>query len=262
MRLRTMGIKAVIMDGDGSTITNNNKLPNSLKQLIIDNQQIKWIMATGRSLELLKKTPIVDYLSSDVVHIVDGGSCLMDLNAACKIRHLISIQELDLLFSKLDLESINFLYYSPDGLRSYVYSGDKNIMYNFKFHDEYVNYTNEINIFQEWTYKYPPGKILLNAKNKFNISGMYFHQNENNYDITADGINKGSACVELLNELGLQASEVAFVFNDKNDLPIVENKTLKEILKIKVGDQLPNTCSDFCVNTPYDVANVLKSIIL
>jgi hydroxymethylpyrimidine pyrophosphatase-like HAD family hydrolase len=167
-----------------------------------------------------------------------------------------------LLFSKLDLESINFLYYSPDGLRSYAYSGDKNIMYNFKFHDEYVNYTNEINIFQEWTYKYPPGKILLNAKNKFNISGMYFHQNENNYDITADGVNKGSACVELLNELGLQASEVAFVFNDKNDLPIVENKTLKEILKIKVGDQLPNIHSDFCVNTPYDVANVLKSIIL
>jgi hydroxymethylpyrimidine pyrophosphatase-like HAD family hydrolase len=190
-----MGIKAIIMDGDGSTITHNNIFPDNFKQLIMDNQQIKWAMATGRSLELLKKTPIIDYLSTDIVHIVDGGSCLMDLNARCKVRHLMSTQELDFLFSRLDFESINFLYYSPDGLNSYVYSNNKDIKNNFIFHDTYVNYTNKVSIFREWTNKYPPGKILLNRKNKFDLTDIYYHQNEDNYDITLHGVNKGSACI-------------------------------------------------------------------
>lgn len=256
-----MGIKAIIMDGDGSTITHNNIFPDNLKQLITNNQQLKWIMATGRSLELLKKTPIIDYLSRDTVHIVDGGSCLMDLNAKCNVRHLMSIKELDFLFSKLEFESINFLYYSPDGLKGYAYSNNKDIKNNFVFHDACVKYTNKISVFHGWVNKYPPGKILLNTKNKFDLTGIYYHQNEDNYDITAYGVNKGSACIELLNELALSTHEVAFIFNDKNDLPIVEHELLKDIIKIKVGNQLPDIDSNFCVSTPYDVADVLKGII-
>ena len=35
-------------------------------------------MATGRSLDLLRRLPIIDYLSTDVPHIVDGGSRLVN----------------------------------------------------------------------------------------------------------------------------------------------------------------------------------------
>lgn len=110
-----MTIKAVIMDGDGSTITSDNIVPDNLISLITSNSQIKWIMATGRSLDLLKKTPIFKYLSADVLHIVDGGSRLMYLDSSCKTKHLMNKEYLDTLFNKLQLDKVNFLYYSPDG---------------------------------------------------------------------------------------------------------------------------------------------------
>jgi hypothetical protein len=43
-------IKAIIMDGDGSTITDKNELPVNLRILMVGNTLIHWIMATGRSL--------------------------------------------------------------------------------------------------------------------------------------------------------------------------------------------------------------------
>jgi hydroxymethylpyrimidine pyrophosphatase-like HAD family hydrolase len=256
-----MKIKAVIMDGDGSTLTKNNLLPANLKEMICQNSQIKWIMATGRSLELLKKTPIYDCLSSGVPHIVDGGSCLMFLNGECKMRHLINLKSIELLFNKLILEKTNFVYYSHDGENSYAYSRVQNFQDTFKFHDEKVSYTSSITQFREWINDYPPSKILLNVTDHFDLSGLYYHQNENNFDITEQNINKGSACVELLNELGLLPSEVAFVFNDRNDLPIVEHLHLQDITKIKVGDYLPEVVADYNVKTPYDVVPILQQLI-
>ena len=256
-----MNIKAVIMDGDGSTITHDNFVPNNLKNIITDKSHIKWIMATGRSLELLKKTPIFDYLSTNVLHIVDGGSRLMYLDGTCKTTHLMNSKYLDRLFSKLQLNETNFLYYSPDGKISYAYSPDINFSKTFKFHDEYVNYTNELQEFESWVYKYPPSKILLNVKDNFDLEGLYYHQNENNFDITDNNINKGSACVDLLKRMNLLPHEVVFIFNDKNDLPITEHPLLGEIVKIKVGNSLPNTYSQFHVETPYEVANILEKIL-
>ena len=61
--------------------------------------------------------------------------------------------------------------------------------------------------------------------------------------------------------LNLHPSEVAFVFNDRNDLPLVEHPELNEIVKIKVGDYLPDTPAEFHVATPYDVADVLQQLI-
>lgn len=257
-----MKIKAIIMDGDGSTITHDNLVPDNLKATIINTSQIKWIMATGRSLELLNKTPIFDYLSNDVPHIVDGGSCLMFLNGQCKTKHMISQKYLDILFGKLNLEKTNFLYYSPDGKNSYVYSAIKDFRSRFKFHDEFVTYTACIKEFESWANQYPPSKILLNVKNEFDLKGLYFHKNENNYDITDNNINKGTACVTLLNELNLLPEEVVFIFNDKNDLPIINNPLLKNIIKIKVGDYLPDIISDYYANTPYEVATVIQQVLV
>lgn len=256
-----MKIKAVIMDGDGSTLTSDNLLPNNLKEVIIQNPQIKWIMATGRSLELLRKTPIYNYLSLDVPHIVDGGSCLMFLHGKYKTRHLINPEYIEIFFNKLVLEKTNFIYYSPDGKNSYAYSIEENFQNTFKFRDKKVNYCSRIEQFREWINSYPPSKILLNIKDKFDLEGLYYHQNENNFDITAHNINKGSACVELLKELNLHPNEVAFVFNDKNDLPIVTHPLLQEITKIKVGDYLPEVSAHYHIATPHEVASILQQLI-
>ncbi len=84
--------------------------------------------------------------------------------------------------------------------------------------------------------------------------------NWNEY-ITDNNINKGISCVELLNELNLSPRDVAFIFNDTNDLPIINHSLLKDITKIKVGHYLPNIASDYCADTPYDVASTIQKLL-
>jgi hydroxymethylpyrimidine pyrophosphatase-like HAD family hydrolase len=254
-------IKAVIMDGDGSTITHQNELPDSLRDLILNNPHIKWIMATGRSLDLLHKTPIARYLSDDVPHIVDGGSRLMYLDGVSKTSKFISKDELKLFHSSINSEDINFIYYSPDGINGFCYSVDQAIREDIKFNGNNVRFTQKREEFENWTFRFLPTKIFVNIKRNVSLDGLYYNINENNVDITARGVNKGSACVELLNILGLDQSEVAFVFNDKNDLPIVEHTNLSKLIKIKVGDALPEILSDFYVASPHHVAAVVQQLL-
>ena len=254
-------IKAVIMDGDGSTLTHTNELPNNLRDLILANQHIKWMMATGRSLDLLHKTPIAKYLTADVPHIVDGGSRLMHLDGTSLVDHFLSDDELKLFFKIVSPAAVNFIYYSPDGINGYVFSSQENFKQTFVFDGDKVNFTDTIEEFASWTTSQPPTKILINTKQNINLDGLYYHQNGNNIDITAHGVNKGSACWELINRLNLMPHEVAFVFNDKNDLPVIEHPGLSGLVTIKVGDWLPQIPSMYSVDSPHDVALVIQQLI-
>lgn len=256
-----MAIKIVVMDGDGSTITHDNQLPDSLKELILSKTSIKWMMATGRSMDLLKVTPIHQYLSDDIFHIVDGGSCLMYKNGRIQEREYLQPNEIDLLFSKLILELVNFLYYSPDGIRGFCYTTNNDVMSKLSNLIEQVTFTNEINQFRNWLSEFATGKILLNVTEEFDLSGLYYHQNENNFDFTTNGVNKGTAFVKMLDLLGVHAAETIFIFNDKNDLPIIEHEQLQDVIKIKVGNYLPMVNADYHVDTPYDVAGILRTLI-
>lgn len=257
-----MKIKAIIMDGDGSTLTHDGKLPENLKQLIQNNSQLKWIMATGRSLDLLKRTPIAEHLSKDTFHICDGGSCLIYLDGTIKTKHAIEPHELELLFTKIDLDKTSFIYFSPDGIHGYAYSIDIFLRQRFSSLGlTNIVLTESITEFKKLAFELQPSKILLNITEEFNLSGIHYHRNENNIDITKEGINKGSACIELLTELNLHPHECVFVFNDKNDLPLVEHPNLQEITTIKVGNFLPDTQSDYHVSTPHDVAAIIQKLI-
>jgi hypothetical protein len=64
-----------------------------------------------------------------------------------------------------------------------------------------------------------------------------------------------------LEHLRISPAEAVFVFNDRNDLPLVEHPLLAAITKIKVGDYLPDVVADYSVATPYEVAAVLKQLI-
>ena len=207
----------IVMDGDGSTITHDHKLPDNLRNLILANPQIKWMMATGRSMDSLQSTPIYQYLS-------------------------------------------DYLYYSPDGVRGFAYTQNLEIANNLTKKLNNVQITEDINQFRTWLRDYPTGKISLNVKETYDLSELHYHQNENYFDFTSSGVNKGSAFAEMLNFMDLKANEVAFVFNDKNDLPIINHPALRDVIKIKVGDYLPEVKSDYQVATPYDVADILKNI--
>jgi hydroxymethylpyrimidine pyrophosphatase-like HAD family hydrolase len=121
--------------------------------------------------------------------------------------------------------------------------------------------TDKLDTYQLWSYANPPTKLFLRIKQPLILQGLNWHQNENNIDITAYGINKGSAGCKLLNLLHLNPSEVAFVFNDKNDLPLVEHPELQQITKIKVGSYLPNTKAHYYAKTPFEVAKILSLLI-
>lgn len=257
-----MAIKAVVMDVDGSTITHNNQLPDNLRDLMVNNPQIKWIIATGRSLELLKRTPIFEYISNDVTHIVDGGSMLVHKHGQIHSQHLLSQTDIDNFFSKLTQpEHINWLYYSPDGVRSLAYTLNPTLRERALSISDQVMVTESIAEFREWLRQHPTGKIFLQTIEEFDLSGVHYHQNENNFDVTRVGIHKGSGFVELLSVLNLTPEETVFVFNDRNDLPVINHPELQNVIKLKVGDYLPSVIADYHVATPHDVAAVLSQLI-
>ena len=253
-------IKAVLMDGDGSTITHDGVLPQNLQQVIRANPQIKWIMATGRSLDLLHRTPIVPFLSPEVPHIVDGGSRLMKISGEVVHEQRISVPELQVFFQQLPLDKIIFLYYFLDDDKRYFYAADLS-----KWNDNSLfataTRTADIHEFKSFTAANPPAKIFVRVSEQIHLHGVHWNQNELNIDLTAHGVNKGSACRHLLDLLGLTPADVAFVFNDKNDLPVLLHHELQEIVKIKVGNYLPDVSADFVVGTPYEVAEVLTKLL-
>ena len=253
-------IQAIIMDGDGSTITHDKKFPDNLRELMIANPQIKWIMATGRSLDFLRLLPIVEYLTPNIPHILDGGSRLNHLDGSVYQDFFITPSEIELFFQQLNINQVDFLYYYLDEEHSFFYSQTIETWINYLTFST-AKITSEITQFKEWCHQFPPTKIFLRVKEQIVLNGLTWHQNDNNIDLTAKDISKGSACVNLLKHLRLKPSQVAFVFNDRNDLPLVEHPELQEITKIKVGDYLPQIKAEYNVSTPYDVAEVLAKLI-
>jgi hydroxymethylpyrimidine pyrophosphatase-like HAD family hydrolase len=254
-------IKAVIMDGDGSTITHDGILPDNLRDLIINNPQIKWIMATGRSLDLLRRLPIIDHLSRDVPHIVDGGGRLVLHSGESVIDHFLTSQEINSLFDQLELEKIDFLYSYLDEERSYIYSQNGLDHWSNRPQFATAKATNEIGEYRQWLLTNPPTKIFMRINTEISLTGINWHQNEFNIDVTAKDVTKGSSCYKLLEMLGLTPKETAFVFNDRNDLPLIEHPELQDIITIKVGDYLPETEANYHVATPHDVADVIYELI-
>lgn len=146
-------------------------------------------------------------------------------------------------------------------MRGFAYSKNLEIVNSLIKKFNKVQITADINQFREWIEYYPTGKISLNVKHEYDLSELYYFQNENYFYFTSYGVNKGSAFVEMLNLLNIDAREVAFVFNDKNDLPIINHQQLQDVIKIKVGDYLPEVESDYHVATFYDVADILGNLI-
>lgn len=253
-------LKAIIMDGDGSSITHDGILPDSLRDLMVANPHINWIMATGRSLDLLRHLPIINYLSPDIPHILDGGSRLNKITGESLQDFFISPEEIECFFAQLDLSQIDFLYYYLDENRSYLFSQQIEL---WQERPMFINSTkfNDIAKYKQIALDNPPTKVFMRVKEYFELRNLTWHNNEKNIDFTAHGIDKGSSCLKLLETLQIKPCESAFVFNDKNDLPLVLHPELQQITTIKVGDYLPEINSTYHVATPYEVADVLKNLI-
>lgn len=251
-------IKAVIMDKDGSTIVSPNILPDELGELIQQNQHIHWVMATGRSLCNVLKSPMVELLNPEVPQIIEGGARVVNLNGEClQVSHL-QTHEIEHFLKVVDLDALHYLFYSVDEGGGFMYSN------NLEYWQKQImvlRTTDDLSEFIAWFDEIKPAKLSVRVKRNIDLPGVNWTQNDSYIDVTTAGVHKGSAVLDVLAMLGVSPSETAFVFNDFNDLSVLEHPELSQIVKLKVGDLLPDVAADYELESPYDVARVLKGLL-
>ena len=258
MRFNMKKIKAVFMDKDGSTIIAPNILPENLANLMRERSDIHWIMATGRSYCNVLKSPMVDILPKHSLHIVEGGARVMDLANNCVTCNPLTNSELEHFFEIVPLEHLHYLFYAVDDVGGYVYSTEIDA-----WQDKLaiLRATDDLDKFRGWFKEVHPAKLSVRVKRDIELPGLNWTQNDTYIDVTTKGVHKGSAVADMLKVLNIEPSEAIFVFNDFNDLPVINHPLLQDMLMLKVGDLMPELDVDYTVATPYDVASALRGLI-
>lgn len=251
-------IKAVFMDKDGSTIVAPNILPKNLAGLMKRHAGIHWIMATGRSFCNVLKSPMAKILPLKSLHIVEGGARIMNLNGECAVCNPLTSHELEHFFEIVPLEHLHYLFYAVDDVGGFVYSTEIDA-----WQDKLaiLRATDDLSEFREWFKEVHPAKLSVRVKQDIELPGLNWTQNDNYIDVTAEGIHKGSAIVDMLKILDIHPAEAVFVFNDFNDLPVINHPALSKLVTIKVGDLLPEVTASYHVATPFEVAEILEQLL-
>lgn len=245
------------MDLDGSTLADKNVLPTELRALIQQHPQINWIITTGRSYPNFIRAPFKGLLPDDSLHIIEGGARIVQLDGTLLNEFGIQATELQHLFSIIDLSAIDYMYFCSPLLHGNAWYRHNDVI--DKFNLPASNYTFNFEEFKAMAYELNPGKVSLYRNQEFELVGLNYHSTGNNIDITTAQINKGSGCNLLLERLNIDASHALFIFNDFNDLPLIN--AVPEIKKLKVGTLMPEISADYYAATPDDVAAVLRQLL-
>jgi len=253
-------IKNILMDIDGSIFTTDRHFPEKLGELISAHPEINWILATGRSLDLVKILPFATLVSQTLPHVLDGGSKIEYISGTVFEKEPLTFDELDTLFSQLSEDKIEFIY-SASSLDNRILYAEKVEKFNFNEDFDSVKVTYNFEEFQAWCYQKPPSKIFVHSKYKLDIKNLHFFQNECHFDVTHSGVDKGSGAEKLFSHFLLDPSKTLIIFNDFNDLPLITSRFFKNSLKLKVGDLLPEIQTDFTAATPYEVVEILEPLL-
>ncbi len=253
-------IKNILMDIDGSIFTSDRIFPENLALLMQAHPEINWILATGRSLDLVKILPFASYISQTLPHVLDGGSKLEYIDGRVLEKELLTLEELDTLFEQLSEEKIEFIYSASD-LDNRILYAEHVEKFNFNKDFDSVKVTYNFMEFQAWCYQRHPSKIFVHSKYKLDIKNLHFFQNECHFDVTHKGVDKGSGAEKLFSHFLLDPKNTVIIFNDFNDMPLVNSHFFKNSIKLKVGELLPEVKAEFCAKTPYEVADVLDSLL-
>lgn len=252
-------IKAVIMDIDGSILV-DRQIPLELSKLISKTKSLYWIVNSGRNFNNIGKTSIVEYINPETPQIIESGSKIVNFNKYIYRRHILQSSEIDNLFRQLNsdiLKNINYIFFTIGLEHGVVYSPKR----NFRVTVPYSKLATDLNQFKNLIYKNSVTKITINSDEPLNLIKLNCHLNGFNTDITTAGVDKGSAYIEVLNFLKLTPQETLFIFNDNNDLPVVNHNKLKGITLLKVGNRLPEIEAHHYVSDPKYVTQILKEIL-
>ncbi len=248
-------IKTVFMDLDGSTLIEKNIIPANLRNLILQHSEINWIITTGRSYPSMIRAPFAEILPSDSIHITEGGARLSSLAGKLFKEFLLQPHEINEFFQTIELDQIDYVYYCHIVNEGQGWFRDVKI--EQQFHLPLKRKTYDFNEFKLWTQQTTPAKLALYRNTEeLSLGKLNWNFNNNYVDVTTSGVNKGSAAITMLEHLGHSAQEAIFIFNDYNDLPLIN--ALPTIKKLKVGSLLTNIEADYQVATPEQVADVLK----
>lgn len=253
-------IKLILMDKDGSTIAPGEILPDNLKSLILNSPNMNWSMATGRSFKNAILSPLGQCMTANALHIFDGGARIINSQGQIFYEALFTDQEIEIFFKQFKQKDAEHIFYAANNNGGLIWLNQANV--DYKMRCPILKITTDLNEFKSWMFEVArPAKLSLKIYQSRKFHDLNWTYNTGFIDITPQNIDKGSACIKLLEQLNLKPEEAIFVFNDQNDLPLVNHPRLKNVIKLKVGDSLPNIKADYTAATPFEVAELLKIIL-
>lgn len=251
-------IDCVLMDLDGTTMTKDNLVPDNLSSLIRKRDQMHWIMVTGRSFASATRTPLAKLFSKETPHIFDGGATVMSLDGVPIHQRYLSPVEIDVFINSINTEDLEYIYSCVGTVGGICWM--RASYTNPELH--IVKRTNDLAEYGSWIKSENVSKISVRKKNDFLLPDAINHfSNGTNIDITTASVDKGSGAKFIFEMLGIDPRKSIFLFNDKNDLPIINNIFFADVIKIKVGDSMPDIAADHNPSHPSDVAELLQKFI-
>lgn len=253
--------KIIIMDLDGSILNPDGSIPENLQQLIKRSKNNYWSICTGRSYATTVMTGISKQIPMHALHVFDGGGLISSLSGHIYKTYFLSEKDKDsfINFFNANIDLIEYVFSSCDLTGGVVYSKISNLDFPA------IGYVSNLSDYASLIYGNKLTKISIRMKNEFDrnnfsMAGCNFNISTKNIDITSINTNKGSAVCEVLKNLNYKSEDVIFVFNDYNDLPVINHPDLSDITKIRVGNSV-DIASEYSVDSQDDVAEILSLLI-
>lgn len=233
------GMKAIITDLDGTILPQGENISDTTRHTLeqLGESGIVRIIATGRTLFAARKF-LPDDFPIDYLVFSSGAGILRWADKKLLAAHHLNIEETRRIADYLWDYNINFTIQQEIPDNHYFYYTD--------IYPRHADYQRRVEKFQEFgsVLREPAGiltpatqvvlildpmQIKLIEKIKADLSGFSVIRSTSPFDnqavwveIYPQGINKGSACTELLSLLSLSAQECAGLGNDYNDVDFLD----------------------------------------
>jgi hydroxymethylpyrimidine pyrophosphatase-like HAD family hydrolase len=252
-------IKAVFFDLDGSTLGSDLLFPGSFLSVVNRYHDRKWIITTGRGVWSVSDLKLHTEFDPDTPHIFDNGGLICRMNGESLLKNILSNQEKKEVLSFLPtLNCVDSVYVSVFPSTGFCWSTGKLSVLGYKSLISFNDYETFANAIMNSVIT----KFSIKSETAITFPGeLTVVRNQNSYDILNILSKKGNAINIVREHFSLQAKEIAFIWDDHNDLSAVKDPTLSNMYLIKVGSNLPDVKSDIHVLKIQDVGYHLESIL-
>lgn len=256
-----MKLDTVLMDLDGSTMSRGGDLPAELERLIRHNPRVRWVLVTGRSYASASKVPHAAVVSQDIPHVFDGGATVMSMSRTLVLQEATLAQsDTQDALSALNPDAVQYVYASTGARGEGLcwHAPEASVPRLAAGH-----FTSSLDQFRKWLREVPVTKLTVSSDGGIaRLPGLCYRRNGPIVDVTAAGVDKAFGARALIEFLQADLSRSLFIFNDENDLPVIEDPYFIDLIRVKVGPLLPTVRCHYLVACPEDVALMLRAFDL